>query len=131
MRITRTLLVATAAAFATLSHPVLAASQDYRFEVVGAPTKSGKNTLIKVRLMHVPDGKPVTDAIIVQSKLDMGPEGMASMTAPVKAMPPAEAGVYQFEAAPEMAGKWGLTLAARVQGEAEPVRGTVTVAVPK
>jgi len=41
-----------------------AAAQDYRFEVVGPAAKSGKATVIKVRLVRIPDGKPVPDAVI-------------------------------------------------------------------
>ncbi|HLG90365.1 MAG TPA: FixH family protein [Alphaproteobacteria bacterium] len=105
--------------------------QDYRFELDGQPVKSGKATLIKVRLVHVPDGKPVPGAIIIQTKLDMGPDGMTEMGAPAKASPSSEPGLYQIEAQPSMAGRWGLTLAAKVQGETETVRGTVIVPVAK
>ena len=62
---------------------------------------------------------------------DMGPDGMKEMTAPVKALPPKEPGVYLFEVEPGMAGGWMLTLAAKVQGEAETVRGSVTVKLAK
>ena len=109
----------------------LAAPQDYHFEGVGPAVKSGKAIIIKVRLVRMPGGKPVLDAAIFQARLDMGPDGMAGMTAPVKAMPAAEPGVYAFEAETLTAGKWGLTLAAKVQGEPETVRGTVIVAVSK
>jgi hypothetical protein len=108
-----------------------AAPQDYRFELAGQPTKSGKATLVKVRLIHVADGKPVPGAVIFQTRFDMGPDGMGEMTAPVKAASASEPGVYQFEAQPSMAGNWGLTLSAKVQGETETVKGTVTVPVPK
>ena len=108
-----------------------ASSQDYRFELVGAPVNSGKITLVKVRLVHVPDGKPVSGAIIVQAKFDMGPDGMASMTAPAKGAASSEPGIYQVETQPAMEGNWALTLAAKVQGEPDTVRGTVTVVVPK
>lgn len=110
---------------------VFAAAKDYRFEVVGAPVKSGKATLIKVRLLHVPDGKSVAGAIIIQAKLDMEPEGMASMTAAAKATAAPEPGVYQISAEPEMAGNWALHLSAKVQGEAGTVSGTVTVPIGK
>ncbi len=108
-----------------------AAGKDYRFELVGSPVKSGKATLITVRLVHVPDGKPIPGAIIIQTKLDMGPEGMASMTAPAKASAAPEAGIYQVEAEPEMGGNWALHVSAKVQGERDTVSGTIAVAVPK
>ena len=60
--------------------------------------------------MHVPDHKPVPGAVIIQTRADMGPDGMNEMTAPVKALPPKEPGVYLFEVEPGMAGGWMLTL---------------------
>ena len=125
-----TALIAFGAAIG-MGSPALADAKDYRFELVGAPSKSGTATVIKVKLIHIPDGKPVPGAIITQTKLDMGPEGMASMTAPAKASGTTEAGIYQIEAAPEMAGNWALTLSAKVQGERETVIGTVTVPIAK
>lgn len=119
-------------AAATAGLPVAeAAPQDYRFELVSPPAKAAKATIVRVRLIHVPDGKPVIGAVIFQARLDMGPDGMASMDAPVKPLPPTEGGVYQFEAQPSMPGNWGLSLSAKVQGEAQTVKGTVTVPVPK
>lgn len=124
-------LAALALFLASTANVVLAAAKDYRFETVGPIMKSGKSTIVKVRLIRISDGKPIPDAVIFQTRLDMGPNGMASMTAPVKAATSTEPGIYAFEIAPSMAGNWGLTLAAKVQGEAETVRGIVTVAVPK
>src|SRR5438874_4330395 len=115
----RTLLamVGTAALSTTLTaRRSRASSQDYRFELVGSPVNSGKVTLVKVRLVHVPDGKPVSGAIIVQTKFDMAPDGMASMTAPAKGAASSEPGIYQVETQPAMGGNWGLTLAAKVLG---------------
>ena len=108
-----------------------AAATDYRFEVAGNPQAAGSKSIIAVKLTHVPDNKPVAGAIIIQTRADMGPDGMKEMTAPVKALPPKEAGVYLFEVEPGMAGDWMLTLEAKVQGEAETVRGSVTVKLAK
>jgi hypothetical protein len=126
---------ANAAAFAaTLLAGAVGASAadgDYRFELAGAPQAdaSGKS-IVGVRLTHTPDSKPVEGAIIIQTRADLGPDGMKEMTAPVKPLPP-EAGVYRFEIEPGMGGNWMLTLAAKVQGEAETVRGGVTVKLAK
>lgn len=111
--------------------PAMAASQDYRFELAGPPTRSANATLVKVRLIHLPDGKPVPGAVIFQSKFDMGPSGMQEMAAPAKAVPGGSGGVYHVETEPSMAGDWALTLSAKVQGESQTVRGTVNIAVPK
>src|SRR5215469_8308858 len=92
-----------------------AAASDYRFELAGNAEGNGGKAIVAVRLAHVPDGKPVSGAIIIQSRADMSPDGMKEMTAPIKALPP-EAGVYRFEIEPGMGGNWMLTLAAKVQG---------------
>jgi YtkA-like protein len=129
----RALVIATALSAAALpfGRPSVAAPQDYRFELDGQPVKSGTKTIVKLRLVHVPDGKPVSGAIVIQTRLDMGPSGMKEMAAPAKAMPGDTGGVYQVETEPSMAGDWALTLGAKVQGEVQTVRGTVNIAVPK
>jgi hypothetical protein len=106
-------------------------AKDYRFELAGAPAKSGKDTVVKVRLVRATDGKPVPDAVIIQPKADMGPMGMDTMTVPVKLLAPAEPGVYRVSLEPSMTGKWALRLSAKVQGETETVRGAVTLDLAK
>lgn len=108
-----------------------AAPEDYRFELAGQPEKTGAGTLVKVRLIAVAGGTPVTGAEFSGTRLDMGPDGMAAMTAPVKALPASAPGVYLFEAQPSMAGNWALSFSAKIAGEAEPVSGAVTVTVAK
>jgi len=110
--------------------PAHAAAQDYRFELVGKPQLSGQKDMVQIRLVRVSDGRPVAGAVIFESKADMGPAGMASMTAPVKAMPSSD-GIYSFEVEPGMAGTWAVHLAAKVQGEAETVHGTVNADLVK
>ncbi|MFL5265075.1 MAG: FixH family protein [Stellaceae bacterium] len=108
-----------------------AAAQDYRFEAAGPPVKSGKATVVKIRLVHVPDGKPVPGAVIFQTRFDMGPDGMASMTAPAKLVRSSDTNLYQVELEPQMGGNWALSLSAKVQGETETVTGSVPVTIPK
>ena len=103
----------------------LAASNDYRFELVQAqPAGEGKTT-VTVRLVHVPDNKPVAGAVLFESKTDMGPGGMAEMTGKVSPLPSDQPGIYRFQIETGMAGKWALNLGAKVQGEAGTVRGLV------
>lgn len=109
----------------------VAAAQDYRFELASPVVRSGNTSVVKVRLIHLNDSKPVPAAIVINSKFDMGPEGMETMTAPIKPVPSLDPAVYQFEVQPSMPGKWAIEIAAKVQGEAETVRGSVTVSVPK
>ena len=115
-------------AFNTL--PAIAKADDYRFELVGKPQAKGGRDAVQIRLVHVSDNKPVPDAVIFESVADMGPAGMATMTAPVKAMP-AKGGVYSFQVEPGMTGTWALHFAAKVQGEPETVRGTINADLVK
>jgi len=129
-------LLIAASAVATVTYLLLptaswAGSKDYRFELAGEPVKSGKDTVVKVKLVHAPDNKLVTGAVILPPKANMGPDGMAEMTAPVKVLQATEPGLYQVSLEPGMAGKWALTLSAKVQGEPETVRGTITVDLAK
>jgi hypothetical protein len=130
---TRTRLFASAAAlvcaYALNALPAFAKADDYRFELVGKTHKASRD-IVQVRLVHAPDSKPVPDAVIFESSADMGPVGMSTMTVPVKAMP-AKGGVYSFEVEPGMTGTWALHLAAKVQGEPETVRGTITADLVK
>ena len=124
---------AVAALLAVSAAPAaMAAAKDYQFELVQPAVKAGASGVVKARLVHLPDKAPVPDAVIFQTRFDMGPDGMATMTAPIKAVPAAgEPGVYTFQVEPSMAGNWAITLAAKVQGEPETVRGTLTLPVSK
>ena len=103
----------------------LAAPNDYRFELVQAqPTGPGK-TAVTVRLVHLPDSRPVAGAVLFESKTDMAPGGMAEMTGRVSSLPSDRPGIYRFQIESGMAGKWQLALGAKVQGEAGSVRGSV------
>jgi hypothetical protein len=123
--------VALACGFAFSSFPAHAAATDYRFELVGKPQASGQQDIVQVRLVHVADGKPVSNAVIFETTADMGPEGMPTMPAPVKLMPGAKDGVYSVAVNPGMAGTWALHLSAKVQGEAETVQGTINADLAK
>ena len=120
---------AIAAAFTPAT--AIAGAQDYRFEAAGPPVKSGKGTIVKVRLVHIPDGKPVPGAVIFQTRFDMGPDGMASLTAPAKLVRSSDANLYQLELEPQMGGNWALSLSAKVQGQTETVNGSVPITIPK
>ncbi|MBL6940112.1 MAG: FixH family protein [Alphaproteobacteria bacterium] len=109
----------------------MAAMQTYRFELASPIEAKDGKSIVSIRLVHVADKKPVTGALIIQSRADMGPIGMAAMTAPIKALPATVPGVYPFEIANggvwNKSAKWALTFAAKVQGEAATVRGSVIV----
>ncbi|MEQ8396155.1 FixH family protein [Thalassobaculum sp.] len=111
-----------AAALATiLSIATLSAARadiaDYEFRLVQADVKQGDGAVVAVRLVDKRSGKAVPDAVIFATRIDMAPEGMPTMTAPVEALQPTEPGVYRFKTNLMMAGGWQLSLAAKVQGE--------------
>src|SRR6266849_1771688 len=108
------------------------AAADYRFEAVtqAQPAGPGKTDLT-VRLVHVPDKKPVAGAIFFETKADMTPDGMADTTGKVTPLTSDQPGLYRFQIETGMAGKWQLSLGAIVQGETGTVRGTVPFAAAK
>ena len=114
------------AATSLLAPATLAAASDYRFEVVGARPAGPGKTDVTVRLVRVRDGRPVPDAVVFQTRADMAPAGMPTMTGNVTAQAGQQPGTYRFQVDTGMAGGWALTLSAKVQGEAETVRSTVT-----
>lgn len=113
---------ATAVSF---SSPAMAGANDYVFEPVSAQIKRGDEVIVSVRLKHKVTGKPVSDAVIVQTRIDMAPDGMGTMESPLTPMPGAEPGVYSFKTEISMAGRWLLSISAKVQGEPETVVGRV------
>jgi YtkA-like protein len=103
----------------------LTAPNDYRFEFVQAQPAGPGKTAVTVRLVHLPDSKPVAGAVLFETKTDMGPSGMADMTGKVSLLPSDQPGIYRFQIETGMAGKWQLALGAKVQDEAGSVRGNV------
>lgn len=113
------------AILAGFSSTAWADPKDYRFEAVQPHVAASSATPVTVRLMHVPTGKPVTDAIILPAKMEMPMAGMAPMATKVSAGKPDGSGAYTFIADLSMAGPWTLQVAAKVQGEAATITGSV------
>lgn len=99
---------------------------DYEFQLVDKEAKAGPATL-SVRLVHKSDGKPVPDAVIFATRLDMAPDGMEGMKTSIEAAPGDEPGVYKFKVMLSMAGGWRLSLGAKVQGETATVVGQMVL----
>ncbi|MBH5399623.1 FixH family protein [Bradyrhizobium sp. CNPSo 4010] len=124
----------TAAVAATLSlatSVALAGAGDYAFEPVNPEMKKGDDVTLAVRLTNKQTGKPVPDAVIFKTRVDMAPDGMAEMESAVAALPSREPGVYAFKTDLPMAGRYQVTLSAKVQGEPETVTGKVIVKATK
>jgi hypothetical protein len=118
--------ISTSIMAAALAGAAFAGANDYAFEPVKAEVKRGDDVIVAVRLKHKANGKPVTDAVVVQTRIDMGPDGMADMASPLTPVPSNEPGVYSFKTELSMAGRWLLSIAAKVQGEPETVVGKIT-----
>ena len=90
---------------------------DYEFRLVQTDVKQGNGAIVTVRLVDKRSGKAVPDAVIFATRIDMAPDGMPTMAAPIEALPSTEQGVYRFKTNLMMAGGWQLSLGAKVQGE--------------
>ena len=125
MRLNR--LFSTAAMLAATNVAAFAGANDYLFEPVNAQVKKGDDVIVSIRLRHKQTGKPVTDAIIVQKRIDMSPDAMGEMVSQLTVVPTSEPGVYSFKTDLSMEGRWLLSVAAKVQGEPETVVGKITI----
>jgi hypothetical protein len=105
--------------------------KDYKFELVDQTVQAGPDKVITVRLMNTKTGKPVPDAVIFATRLDMAPDGMQEMVTKVTPMPGTEPGTYRFKANLSMAGRWQLSLGAKVQGETGAVENKIVVTAQK
>jgi hypothetical protein len=117
--------------FAATATPVPAEIRDYEFQLVQNEVKKGDGAIVAVRLINKRSRKPVADAVISAKRIDMAPDGMATMAAPLEELPSTESGVYRFKTDLSMAGRWQLSLAAKVQGEIGTVENKLVLrAVP-
>jgi hypothetical protein len=91
--------------------------KDYEFQLVDQAIKAGPDKTITVRLVNKTTGKPVPGAVIFATRLDMAPDGMQEMATKIAPMPGGEPGTYKFKATFGMAGRWQLSLGAKVPGE--------------
>jgi hypothetical protein len=107
------------------SGTALADPKDYRFEAVDSQVAVSPTATVAVRLVHVPTGKVVTNAIVFQPRMEMPMGNMAPMPTKVVPAPPDGKGVYPFTADISMAGPLTLTLSAKIQGEVTTVTGSV------
>lgn len=123
--------IALAAVLSLTSGAAFAAASDYAFEPVAPEIKKGDDVTVAVRLVHKQTGKPVADAVIIRTRVDMAPDGMADMQSPVSPLPTSEPGVYAFKTDLPMAGRYQISVAAKVQGEPETVIGKVVVKANK
>jgi YtkA-like len=101
---------------------------DYEFQLVEPSVKQGAATLA-VKVVHKASGRALPDAVIFARRLDMGPDKMEAMTAPLEPLPSDVPGLFLFKTELSMAGQWALSLAAKVQGETGTLQSKLIVKV--
>jgi hypothetical protein len=124
---TARLFLAASLLFSVSTVSSFAGAEDYEFQPVATELPVGPASEFTVKLVDKRTGKPVADAVIFETRLDMAPDGVEMMTSPVEALPTTEPGVYKFKLNLSMAGGWRFQLAAKVQGEQETAKGEVVL----
>lgn len=119
----RATVLAVLLALLVAGHSGIAAAQTW--EAVNPQIAVGKNVRLEVRLVGI-DAKAVAGPFNVRStRLDMGPDGMPTMTARLKAATPTTPGTLAFETDIVMAGRWALSISGIPAGQSAPVSGVV------
>ena len=111
--------------------PARADIKNYEFQLVQPTVQAGADRTVTVRLVDKTTGKSVTDGVIFATRLDMAPDGMQEMVTKVTAVPATEPGTYRFKATFSMAGRWQLSLGAKVQGETGTVDSKLVITADK
>jgi YtkA-like len=105
--------------------------KDYEFKLIEPTVAVGKDKIVTVQLVNKKTGKPVPDAVIFATRLDMAPEGMPEMATKIAREPGGDPGSYRFKAAFGMEGRWQLSLGAKVQGETGTVETKLVITAQK
>lgn len=109
--------LAAALPLAIAALPAFADIKNYEFQLTRTELKQGDGVVVTVRLIDKRTGKAVPDAVIFASRIDMEPDGMATMSSKLEPLPSPEPGSYSFRTNLIMEGGWRLSLGAKVQGE--------------
>jgi len=106
-----------------------AEATDYAFELIETSYPVSDQAVLTLRLTDLRSQQPVEGAIIFATRVDMEPDGMAMMTSEITALPIETSGEYRFATDLSMEGNWQLSIAAKVQGEAETVHTRILIEV--
>ena len=109
--------------------PAHADIANYAFELVSPTAQVRVEGIVDARLIDKRTGAPMPEALIIQTRLDMVPDGMASMTSGIATPPSDVPGVYRFQAALTMAGGRRISHSAKAQGEEGTLDGELVLAV--
>ena len=107
----------------------MAAPDDYEFKVIETDLQQGDGAILTVAVTDLRTQAPVTDAVIFATRLDMAPDGMATMTTPVAALASDVSGQYRFKADLGMAGAWRFSIAVHLDAETEVIRREIILRV--
>lgn len=121
--------VAVAAVLGLSATAAIAGATDYRFDLASTGHKVGSGQVLELTLTDLRTNLPVDGAVVFAVRLDMAPDGMKTMTTAIAETPGDRPGHYRFESDLSMAGNWRLSVAAKVQGEAETVSSQIEFAV--
>jgi hypothetical protein len=112
----------------TVAMPIAARAdvKDYEFQLVQNEMKKGEAVVV-VRLVNKRTKASVPNAVIFAKRIDMAPDGMATMQESVEELPSTTPGEYRFKTTLSMQGRWQLSLGAKVQGEAGSVESKLVV----
>ena len=128
----RTLWAAlTGVAITCAATVALADIRNYEFKLVEPTVKTGPDKTITVKLVDKTTGELVPNAVIFATRLDMAPDAMQEMVTKIEPVPEAEPGTYKFKATFGMAGRWQLSLGAKVQGETGTVENKLVIQADK
>lgn len=128
----RAMPLALAIAMAGITTTARADIKDYKFELIDQTVKAGTtDRIFTVRLLDTRTGKPVPDAVVFAKRLDMSTDGMPEMATKITPVPGAEPGTYKFKATFGMAGRWLLSLGAKIQGETGAVESKLVITAQK
>jgi hypothetical protein len=120
---TRQAIIGAGLTLLVISGVCMGDPKDYRFELIDKTVKIGPDAMIRVRVVNIPTNKSVDDAEVRVNALDMSPDGMAEMNAKVVPLVDNQAGVHAFTANLTMAGRWALSVEAKIPSESAPLRG--------
>jgi YtkA-like protein len=111
--------------------PAFADIKDFEFQLAKPTVQVGNDQVFTVRLLNKKTGKPIVDAVIFATRLDMAPDAMEEMATKVTPVPAGEPGSYSFKARFSMEGRWQLSLGAKVQGETGTVDNKLVITAQK
>jgi hypothetical protein len=107
------------------STDALAATSDFRVEVVETRSEGAGRTMLVVRLARLADNRPLDGVVVIKAATDMMPDGMPEMSGHVTPIPDDRSGVQRFMIETGMAGHWRLMLDERLPGANAPASGSV------